>query len=113
MYCPSISPLVVNDPQRRSWHGQHPKPHRFRRVTRSFRGLQHALLAVADGTLRFCSALEDALPGARAQQCRVHTALLRVSHGAGPTIRTTLCPPKPKELFNAILTRVSRGLFGT
>ena len=37
------------------------------------RGLQeHAFLAVADGALGFWKALEEALPGARAQQCWVH-----------------------------------------
>ena len=37
------------------------------------RGLQqHALLAVADGALGFWKALEEALPGARIQQCWVH-----------------------------------------
>ena len=37
------------------------------------RGLQeHALVAVADGALGFWKALEEAFPGARAQQCWVH-----------------------------------------
>ena len=37
------------------------------------RGLKgHAFLAVADGALGFWKALEEALPGARIQQCWVH-----------------------------------------
>ena len=33
---------------------------------------EHSFLAVADGALGFWKALEEALPGARAQQCWVH-----------------------------------------